>query len=189
MQSEPQSNFLQTYLGQRFYPLEPRAEDVNMTDISHALSMQCRYAGHCIVFYSVAEHACHMYDYARRRFDDPIVSWWALHHDDSEAYVNDLIRPVKNELPEYKVIENGVMDVICERYGAPKEMPAIVKALDNRIIEDERKNMMPMDWGVDRLEPLGITLQCWSPKRADAEFMMRVNLAQQGLERAQKRAA
>ena len=49
-------DWMQTYSGKRYYPVDPRIEDVDINDIAHALSHLCRYGGHCSRFYSVAEH-------------------------------------------------------------------------------------------------------------------------------------
>ena len=50
-------NWMQTYSGVQFWPLDPHHSEINIVDIAHALSNMCRYAGHCREFYSVAEHS------------------------------------------------------------------------------------------------------------------------------------
>ena len=50
-------NWMLTYTGRRFYPIDPRPEDVCTEDIAHALSRICRFAGNTYCFYSVAEHS------------------------------------------------------------------------------------------------------------------------------------
>ena len=47
----------QTYTGRAFHALDPRADEVFIEDIAHALALQCRFGGHCRVPYSVAEHS------------------------------------------------------------------------------------------------------------------------------------
>lgn len=49
-------DWMQTYTGRRFYPLDPRPDEIDPEDIAHALSLLCRYGGHVDRFYSVAEH-------------------------------------------------------------------------------------------------------------------------------------
>lgn len=49
-------DWMQTYTGRRFYPLDPRSDEIDPADIAHALSLLCRYGGHVDRFYSVAEH-------------------------------------------------------------------------------------------------------------------------------------
>ena len=40
-----------------------------------------------------------------------------LLHDASEAYISDIIRPVKAHLSNYLEIESSIMNVILERFG------------------------------------------------------------------------
>lgn len=166
-QSARKGDWLQTYSGRQFWPLDPRADEVFIEDVAHALSMQCRYAGHCLRFYSVAEHSVLL-----ARHVSPESRLWALLHDASEAYLVDVPRPVKPFLPGYKQAENSVMAAICERFGLPHEMPAEVKAADRAIIGDERSNMAPCVAAWYATGPgIGAHLQYWSPEKAKAQFL------------------
>ena len=51
---------IQTFTGKKFDPLNPNLNDFCIEDIAHSLSLQCRFTGHCRVFYSVAEHSVHV---------------------------------------------------------------------------------------------------------------------------------
>lgn len=163
-------DFMQTYTGRKFWPMDPRADEVFIEDIAHSLAMQCRYAGHCHRFLSVAEHSVLM---ARHlRWEGVDVALWALLHDASEAYLVDIPRPVKPYLSGYKEAEAKVMAVVAERFGLAAEMPALVHDADNRIIADELANMTPMDWQARYAgQELGVQLRYWSPARASEEFM------------------
>ncbi|RWX28479.1 hypothetical protein EHH54_32455 [Rhizobium leguminosarum] len=161
---------MQTASGRKFFPMDPRADEVFIDDIAHSLSMQCRYAGHCQRFYSVAEHSVLM---ARHlRWEGVDVALWALLHDASEAYLVDVPRPVKPYLEGYKAAEAKVMAAVALRFGLEGEMPAAVHDADNRIIADELVNLVRMDWHA-RYEgkELGVTLRYWSPEKAKEEFM------------------
>jgi hypothetical protein len=118
-------DWMQTFTGMQFWPLDPRPDDVCIIDIAHSLSMLCRYGGHTTRFYSVAEHCCHMCDSAT--VDNKL---WALLHDAGEAYLSDVIRPIKPFLTNYKEIENRLMKVICDSYSLPTERPQEVTDLD-----------------------------------------------------------
>ncbi len=50
-------DWMQTATGRQFWPMDPRPHEVFIEDIAHALSMICRFGGHCRRFYSVAEHS------------------------------------------------------------------------------------------------------------------------------------
>lgn len=166
--TERKGDWIQCFSGGQFFPLDPRADEMRIADIAHSLSMQCRYAGHCQRFYSVAEHSVLL-----ARQAAPEHRLWALLHDASEAYLVDVPRPVKGSLGGYKDIESNVMAVIAERFGLRGPMPEEVHAADVRICVDEKaQNMAPGPmWGIDGLEPLGVTLRFWSPAEAEEKFL------------------
>lgn len=162
-------DWMQTYSGRQFWPLDPRADEVHIEDIAHALAMQCRYAGHCMRFYSVAEHSVHL---ARHFSYDAGLAMWALLHDASEAYLVDVPRPVKPFLPGYKDAECAVQAAVCDAFGLPHEMPAAVHAADSAIIGDERVNMAACvaEWS-GNYGGLGVQLEYWTPEEAETEFL------------------
>ena len=164
-------DWMQTYTGKQFWPIDPRADEVCIIDIAHSLSMQCRYNGHTKWFYSVAEHCCHIYDFAPVEHKP-----WALLHDASEAYLTDIPRPLKPFLAEYKAYEQAVMAAVAERFGFDPVEPAIVKELDTRILGDEKAALMvdgPEWYHVG--EMLGVEIGGWQPWQAEKEFLMRFN--------------
>lgn len=172
--SSNKNGWMQTYSGRAFFPADPDPREIDILDISHSLSQQCRFAGHCTVFYSVAEHCCHVSDAAS---DEHKLT--ALMHDASEAYLIDIPRPVKPLLVGYYELEDKIMKVIAEKYCFAWPLPQEVKNLDTAILADEREqNLAHMDgdpvlWGTP-LPPLGVKLKFWSPARSHFEFMLRL---------------
>jgi hypothetical protein len=169
MANEPRAgDWMQTASGRQFWPLDPRAEEIHIEDIAAALSKLCRYGGHCKRFYSVAEHCVLMANAA-----SPSLAFAALMHDASEAYLSDVIRPIKRHLPQYGEIEAALERVLAQRFGLVWPLPAAVKTLDERIIVDERDQAMaepPVPWS-DHGAALGVTITFWSPERAEREFL------------------
>ena len=47
---------MQTLKGNKFDFDEPRNNKYDIEEIAHALSMKCRFNGHCHTFYSEADH-------------------------------------------------------------------------------------------------------------------------------------
>lgn len=159
-------DWLQTYTGLAFYPLDPRTDDVRIEDIAHALARLCRYGGHCIRFYSVAEHCVLM---AEKAPDELKLA--TLMHDAAEAYLVDVPRPAKAALRDYANLEASIERVIFQRFNIPFPLPAEIKALDNAIIADEREqNMNPPPQPWKHSAGLGVTLRFWDPPRAAYEF-------------------
>jgi hypothetical protein len=185
-------DFIQTYTGKQFWPMDPRPGEVDIRDIAHALSMQCRYAGHCLSFYSVAEHSIHVYRYLVAANASPDVRLAGLLHDASEAYLVDVPRPVKPHLKGYYEAEEAVMQAVFEAFGLSGGIPGPVKYADNSILLDERaQNMLPAQYegGWPDLEPLGIVLEFMSPAEAEAEFLRAFHSVQRLRQEQARRAA
>jgi hypothetical protein len=163
-------DWMQTFTGRQYWPCDPRSAEVFIEDIAHSLSMQCRYAGHCISHYSVAEHSVHVARWLQRKYG-PEMAIHGLLHDATEAYVVDVPRPLKPSLTNYKEIEERNWQAIAARFNLAWTLPPEVHDADNRIIADELVNMHPMEWHAHYNTPLGVRIGCWSPKDAEYEFL------------------
>jgi hypothetical protein len=153
--------------------MDPDPAEIHPDDIAHALSLLCRYNGHVDRFYSVAEH-CILMSHAVPEED----ALWALLHDATEAYVGDMIRPLKRSMPEYRAAEDRVMAAIATHFGLVGPMPASVKDADNRILLTERAALMsavpPRAWVQDALEPLPVEIVGMYPTHAEAAYHFRL---------------
>lgn len=165
-------DWMQTHTGRRFYPLTPRPAEVDPEDVAHALSLLCRYGGHVERFYSVAEHCVLMSEAVA-----PENALAALLHDATEAYVVDVPRPLKRQLPGYRAIEEGVWTAIAYRFRVDLTLPDDVKEADNRILLTERAALMPRAerWAVDdECDPLPVVITGWSPVEAEQRYIARL---------------
>jgi hypothetical protein len=127
-----------TRLGKRFDLLSPSASMVEPADIAHALSMLCRFNGHSRAFYSVAQHSYLVADLVPAQYQLE-----ALLHDAAEAYVGDLVSPLKQLLPEYRQIEHHVWHAICARFQINPVLPPCVHDADLVALATERRDLMP----------------------------------------------
>ena len=136
---------IMTYTKKMFDPLRPKAELVDIQDIAHALSMLCRANGHFRSFYSVGQHCINCAKEAAARGYSPRLQLACLLHDASEAYLSDVTRPVKAELPKYKEIEEPLQEMLWNLWlgepltGTEKEK---VFAIDDAILAHEFVNLM-----------------------------------------------
>lgn len=168
-------SFVPTWTGLRFYPRDPRPEEVDLRDIARGLSRQCRYAGHVAGFVSVAEHCVLV--------SQLVPSLAALMHDAAEAYLTDLPRAVKRELPEYLSLEARTQRAIAARFGFEAEITPEIQAADDAVayLESESQTGRPFDStnGVtDRLQEgvaarAGLQLRGLAPDAAEALFYAR----------------
>lgn len=168
----PEREWIQTFTGRRFWPLDPRAEDIRIEDIAHALSNICRFTGHTLKFYSVAQHSVLV-----SRIVPPADALWGLLHDASEAYLTDIAKPVKESpaFAEYKLAEDKLARVVAEAFSLPWPMPASVKKADCVLLATERRDVMrstDLAWNVPA-EPMLRRITPWTPEAAEQAFLDR----------------
>ena len=170
---------MQTASGRQFWPLDPRPEEIVIEDIAHALALQCRFAGHCREPYSVAQHSVLV-----SRACDPRDALWGLLHDASEAYLQDMIRPLKRSpgfADRYLEAEVRLQAVICDRFGLPCEEPASVHRADVAVLLAEARDLLappPATWkeaqrGSDNVRAIEEPIIPWRWEAARHLFLVR----------------
>lgn len=176
----------QTYTGRAFYALDPRADEVFIEDIAHALALQCRFGGHCRVPYSVAEHSVRVSWLVGRLAEEGLgprereeLALAALLHDASEAYCVDVPRPIKPHLEGYREIERRVAAAVAARFGFAVELfdHVLVKHADEALLATEARDLMvapPRAWNL-RAAPIDGVIQPWTWEGAEASFLRRFN--------------
>jgi uncharacterized protein len=163
-----------TWSGARFWPLDPHPRDFHLGDIAHHLSMTCRYGGAVQRFYSVAEHSVLV-----SLFVAPEYAKEALLHDASEAYVGDLIRPLKHqpELKAFRDAEDRIYPMVMAAFNVTStpESRAAISEVDNRIVVDETQALMrsPEKYADPVGRALGATIRALDPQAAKSLFLSR----------------
>lgn len=175
----PDTTYICTYLGNRFYPLEGRIDQVHLEDIAHGLAYQCRFNGQTSEFYSIAQHSLMVADIISA--EHPELRLAALLHDASEAYLGDVVKPLKALLPDYKDIERRVEEIIAKAYGISDIFNPLIKRADMIALATEKRDLMPHsaeDWSyLKGYEPLRDAITAWSPEQAKRAFLIEVNKA------------
>lgn len=182
IEQERIGDWMQTFTGKQFFPLDPRPEDFDIRDIAHALSMICRYGGHAKHFYSVAEHSWHISMHV-----SPEAALFGLMHDAAEAYLGDMVRPLKQNMQDFKQAESLVLSRMWEwLFNIGVRVPAYtddriereVHEADNRILLNEKRVLLgkaPEPWFQEtRFMPLEINhLLLWDPPVAERFWLDR----------------
>lgn len=149
-----------TFTGKVVDLCDPKPDTICLEDIARGLAMQCRFNGHIRRFYSVAEHSWRVSLRLRqgtgayggsgmvRSPDDLDLARRGLLHDSAEAYVGDLIGPMKRALRhlgkhpdwhlDFDLIEWRLLQVIGTRFNVVLDpLPAGVKQADEHLYEVE----------------------------------------------------
>lgn len=145
--------WLQTYTGRQFWPYDPRPEDFDIEDIAHALANTCRFNGHTNEFYSVAQHSVHVSKLCSVNF-----ALEGLMHDAVEAYIGDMIRPLKHDGSQLSVafleVETHLEGALAQRYALLRfrgGWPVNVNMADNVALATEKRDVMELEaapWGL-----------------------------------------
>lgn len=102
-----------THTGRTIDLAGPDPAEIDINDIATALSRICRFGGHSSAFYSVAQHSvlvCFLCSQEAAKA--------GLLHDAAEAYLGDVIKPLKVMLGEaYTSIEDRFGLAILNKYG------------------------------------------------------------------------
>lgn len=146
---------IRTYTGKYIDVFNIDPSLICIEDIAHGLSNVCRWAGQCKEFYSVAQHSVFVAKCVSQQ-----NKLAALLHDASEAYLNDIPRPIKHRLPDYKKLENYVQTEIAKKFGFEYPFNEDVKQGDDYALRQEWNEIMLND-----------KLICKSSLLAEKEFL------------------
>lgn len=165
---------IQTYNGKEVNPFDFKPENVDIDDIAHALSNQCRFSGHTRHFYSVAQHSV-LASIVAEVDGDMSLAKTMLMHDAAEAYLLDIPRPIKRRLASvtdaFMNAEEGIMRVLSERFLFKWPMDDAGKEIDNRMLFTEKRDLMePCNWGWEML-PYATRIIAQDPREAKYEFL------------------
>ncbi len=152
-------DFIITFSKQKFSPLQAKAEEIDMIDIAHALSLMCRANGHIRHFYSVAQHCLNCSREAKARGLSEEVQLACLLHDASEAYLSDITRPIKRSLPQYLEFEEVLQNQIFEKFNLvhlKEEEHSLVKEIDDTLLYYELLELIKEEIFEERPEIVSI---------------------------------
>lgn len=155
---------------------KPDPETIDLRSIAAALSKICRFGGHCPKFYSVAEHSVHATLLARSEglLGESLIAVFL--HDAAEAYVGDMVKPLKASIPQFADVERRIEAAIEQRFNVNfAQWATVIKRFDRAMLKAEKTSMWPDDaetWaGFSEIEDRHLSLQYWDPGTAEGKFL------------------
>jgi hypothetical protein len=161
--------FIRLRSGRQFHLADPREDEIEISDVVHALSRLPRYTGHTRRPYYVLQHVCYCHDIA-----NPEYRREALMHDAAEAMTNDISSPLKSLLPDFKRIEQHIETVLAQKFNLRYPWPDEVKRVDLVMLATELRDLMNgADWSDLPHPPMTEHITPWDSAKCRREFYRR----------------
>lgn len=135
-------SWISTYTGRHFNYSDPNLDSICLLDIAHSLSQINRFCGHTNWPYSVAQHSVGASYIVPQEF-----ALEALMHDAHEAYVGDMMSPLKHLLPDYKSVELRIEQMVRLKFGLPAQTSPEVKHADLVMLATEKEALLHANSG------------------------------------------
>lgn len=172
---------MRTYSGRQVWPLDPQQFHLSFDDVAHHLAMLCRWNGSCRSFYSVAQHSVYV-----ARLVPSELQAAALLHDAAEAYLGDVVRPIKRQvwigeagtiLRTVNEVEAVILRELFRGLGVewPSDLQwSAIKTADDAVMGAEARDLFDHDpaWYLhaDEVPKAAISIRPRGPIAAEEEF-------------------
>lgn len=170
---------INTFTRKKVNLLDPSPEQIDIQDIAKGLAYKAHFSGQTPFYFSIAQHSCLVCDLIPRQYTEanPIILMEALLHDGSEAYIGDMVKPLKVHLPDFQRIETKLQQVVFEAFGLTGEYKKFIKTYD---IQSQNIEYQCFYRDSDfNLKPL-------SPDESYFEFLRRYEIYKKLIEKWQK---
>lgn len=152
----------------------PDISEYTIEDVALNLSNINRFTGSSVEGYNDAQHSV----YVSLMFDDPVLAMEGLMHDSGEFATGDVAKPLKNLLPDYRVIEQRVEKSVCKKYGIGFPFHPAIKDADNAVFVAERRDLQPkapqgLVYNGKAVLPAPFKIVPWSAKKSRDVFLRR----------------
>lgn len=160
LQTSVHSGIIRTLTGKHFNLFKPTPDMIDIRDIAHGLANKGHFSGFTPQYFSIAEHSIMVCDeFSTWNNEQPeSLKLLALLHDAAEAYIGDMVKPLKVRMPDFVNVENRIMKVIADRFDMDITQIHLVKPVDIYIQNIEYSaffhgGLMPSFQKVSYLDP------------------------------------
>lgn len=161
---------INTWSGRRIDLMNPVPEQIHIDDIAWSLARTMRFNGHTTRPYSVAEHCL-----LGATQCAPANRLAFLLHDATEAYLGDVVGPLKNTpmFDKYRQLEWRWWEAVALRFGLPIYVAGQVNVVDKRMLVTELRDLMgrrPLS--TDQYKPFAMVIGA-APEGVAERFLAR----------------
>jgi hypothetical protein len=167
-----------TYTGRFFYPLDPRPEEICIEDVAHHLSQISRWGGATREFYSDAQRSV----LVCRAAPDKLKPAALLHDVPEGLGFNDMQRPLKCSpmMSGYVRAENRCWKVVAKKFGIDPDDICKIGVYDDAVALAEHRDLIndniAVDWASQaaylmHIKPYAKKITAWSSKKAERIFL------------------
>src|SRR5262249_22362136 len=149
----------QTASGRPFDLAAQNERQADIYDIAAALAKQCRFAGHTVQFYSVAQHSVIVSQALKKH--GAMAELLGLLHDAHEAYTGDIISPVANVIASVipydaiadlkRVVQGTIHRALRLPESPPQNILDLIAEADKAALATELRDVMAepqRGWGL-----------------------------------------
>jgi uncharacterized protein len=186
----PEDEWVCTRSGRKFFPLDPRPDQVSIGDIAYGLAGKYRFGAQSPRRYTVAQHCVEVCRQLAREGAASDACLWGLLHDAAEAWLVDWQRPVKwrqlwwdGEQPlPFAAIELKILCTVQQVFSLADDYLVSITSLSKQVDAADRAQLLrerrdlfageQPEWpglsGVSDELPL---LEILAPDEAEKEFL------------------
>ena len=130
--AEKLNGTMTTLSGKTLDLMNPTSVMIEIVDIASGLANKGHFSGQSPYYFSIAQHCIMVCDeFALQNRTAPAeLKLLALMHDAAEAYIGDMIKPLKVFLPDFVNVENKIMQAIACRFRLPIGLLPMIKPYD-----------------------------------------------------------
>lgn len=164
-----------SHTGKLINVFDLRPKDIDFRDIAHHLSMICRFGGACSYHYSVALHSLFVTELGKLNGCSKQLQLKLLLHDSAEAYMGDIVRPIKSQYSVFAALETEINKAISDKFSIDLTMDATCKKFDNLALAFESERLLDdNNWTFHKM----INMYCVDPEdvaifRNHGQFFLR----------------
>jgi len=168
-----QDSWIRTFSGGQVFFFEPERSNIEFKDISHGLSLLCRFNGATKSFYSVAQHSVIVAENVYKETKNKSLAYTALMHDAAEAFISDVPSPFKKFFQDFSECEKRMEIWLAQRFGFGFPFGDLIKKHDLTALSTEMRDLMLVQDNSHLPKPYSKKIHPLGPEASETLFNLK----------------